>query len=77
MWVAADGPRPRRSVAACSTELEARAAAGGSRIDPARDQPDARRGDRASTARPAIAEVDAFNDEPYAHHWFEKRLHTE
>jgi DNA-binding MarR family transcriptional regulator/GNAT superfamily N-acetyltransferase len=21
------------------------------------------------------AEVDAFNDEPYAHHWFEKRLH--
>jgi ribosomal protein S18 acetylase RimI-like enzyme len=20
------------------------------------------------------AEVDAFNDEPYAHHWFEKRL---
>ena len=20
-------------------------------------------------------EVDAFNDEPYAHHWFEKRLH--
>jgi hypothetical protein len=19
-------------------------------------------------------EVDAFNDEPYAHHWFEKRL---
>jgi DNA-binding MarR family transcriptional regulator/GNAT superfamily N-acetyltransferase len=22
------------------------------------------------------AEVDAFNDEPYAHHWFEKRLST-
>lgn len=20
------------------------------------------------------AEIDAFNDEPYAHHWFEKRL---
>jgi hypothetical protein len=20
------------------------------------------------------AEVDAFNDEPYAHHWFEKRV---
>ena len=20
------------------------------------------------------AEVEAFNDEPYAHHWFEKRL---
>ena len=24
--------------------------------------------------RSGYVEVDAFNDEPYAHHWFEKRL---
>ena len=24
--------------------------------------------------RAGYREVDAFNDEPYAHHWFEKRL---
>ena len=24
--------------------------------------------------RSGYREVDAFNDEPYAHHWFEKRL---
>ena len=28
----------------------------------------------ASTAPPGYVEVEAFNDEPYAHHWFEKRL---
>ena len=26
------------------------------------------------TGRAGYVEVDAFNDEPYAHHWFEKRL---
>ena len=24
--------------------------------------------------RLGYVEIDAFNDEPYAHHWFEKRL---
>jgi ribosomal protein S18 acetylase RimI-like enzyme len=24
--------------------------------------------------RSGYVEVDAFNDEPYAHHWFEKKL---
>ena len=27
-----------------------------------------------STGKTGYREVDAFNDEPYAHHWFEKRL---
>jgi ribosomal protein S18 acetylase RimI-like enzyme len=55
------------------TELETHAAAHGSRVV---------RLDTNRTLREAIAmyhsagyvEVDAFNDEPYAHHWFEKRL---
>jgi DNA-binding MarR family transcriptional regulator len=54
-------------------ELESRAAAGGGR---------AVRLDTNGTLTEAIAlyrsagyrEVDAFNDEPYAEHWFEKRL---
>jgi hypothetical protein len=28
-----------------------------------------------STGR-RVQEVDAFNDEPYAHHWFEKQLRS-
>ncbi|MEY2450713.1 MAG: hypothetical protein QOD92_287 [Acidimicrobiaceae bacterium] len=55
------------------TELEAHAIANGSRVV---------RLDTNKTLREAIAmyrsagyvEVEAFNDEPYAHHWFEKRL---
>jgi ribosomal protein S18 acetylase RimI-like enzyme len=54
-------------------ELEARAAASGSR---------AVRLDTNDSLREAInlyrssgyREVDAFNDERYAHHWFEKRV---
>jgi hypothetical protein len=29
---------------------------------------------RSLHRRAGYVEVDAFNDEPYAHHWFEKRL---
>ena len=36
------------------------------------DEPVPDRGDHACTARPASAGVPAFNDEGYAHHWFEK-----
>jgi ribosomal protein S18 acetylase RimI-like enzyme len=54
-------------------ELESRAAASGS---------DVVRLDTNETLTEAIAmyrsagyrEIDAFNDEPYAHRWFEKRL---
>jgi DNA-binding MarR family transcriptional regulator/GNAT superfamily N-acetyltransferase len=54
-------------------ELEARAASSGSRVV---------RLETNKTLTEAIAlyrsagyvEVDAFNDEPYAHHWFEKRI---
>ena len=54
-------------------ELEARAAAHGDRVGPAGDEP-------ALTEAIALyrsegyVEVPAFNDEPFAHHWFEKIL---
>ena len=56
-------------------ELEARAAQHGSRVV---------RLETNQTLTEAVAmyrssgyvEVEAFNDEPYAHHWFEKHLTT-
>jgi ribosomal protein S18 acetylase RimI-like enzyme len=72
MWVAssARGLGVGRRLLA---ELERRAADHGSR---------AVRLDTNATLTEAIAmyrsagynEIDAFNDEPYAHHWFEKQL---
>ena len=70
MWVA-DAARGlgvgRRLLDELSTAPAATA-----RDGPARDEPDAHRGDRALPLR-RLREVPAFNDEPFAHHWFEKR----
>jgi len=55
------------------TELEAAAAAGGARalrLETNRSLEEAIGLYRAAGYR----EVPAFNDEPYAHHWFEKTL---
>ena len=54
-------------------ELEARAARPARDGRPARHQPQPHRGDR-HVPPPGYAEVAPFNDEPFAHHWFEKRL---
>jgi ribosomal protein S18 acetylase RimI-like enzyme len=72
MWVA-DSARGLGIGRRLLQELERRAAAGGARVV---------RLETNETLAEAIAlyrsagyrEVDAFNDEPYAHHWFEKRL---
>ena len=40
----------------------------------ARDEPAPHRGDRAVPLGRATSRSPAFNDEPYAHHWFEKPL---
>ena len=71
------GRRPRRaasgSAGACSRELERVAAANGAtvvRLETNRSLREAIGLYRSSGYR----EVAAFNDEPYAHHWFEKRL---
>jgi DNA-binding MarR family transcriptional regulator/GNAT superfamily N-acetyltransferase len=54
-------------------ELEHRAAANGSRT--VRLETNATLSEAIALYRSAgYREVDAFNDEPYAHHWFEKRL---
>ena len=39
-------------------------------------QPRAGRGDLAYYRAAGFAEVPAYNDEPYAHHWFAKELHA-
>jgi ribosomal protein S18 acetylase RimI-like enzyme len=55
------------------TELERRAAAEGARA--VRLETNRTLTEAISLYRSAgYREVDAFNDEPYAHHWFEKRL---
>jgi DNA-binding MarR family transcriptional regulator/GNAT superfamily N-acetyltransferase len=55
------------------TELEARAAAGGARA--LRLETNRTLGEAIGLYRSAgYREVPAFNDEPYAHHWFEKSL---
>jgi DNA-binding MarR family transcriptional regulator/GNAT superfamily N-acetyltransferase len=55
------------------TELERRAAASGS--DVVRLETNATLSEAIGLYRSAgYREVDAFNDEPYAHHWFEKQL---
>jgi len=72
MWVAPSARGlgiGRRSLA----ELEAEAARHGSRLvrlETNRSLTEAIALYRSS----GYVEVDAFNDEPYAHHWFEKRL---
>lgn len=54
-------------------ELESRAAAGGARV--VRLETNKTLTEAISLYRSAgYREVDAFNDEPYAHHWFEKHL---
>ena len=55
------------------TELESRAAAAGSRI--VRLETNRSLEEAIALYRSAgYREVEAFNEEPYAHHWFEKRL---
>ena len=55
------------------SELEGRAAAGGSRV--IRLETNRALTEAISLYRSAgYREVDAFNDEPYAHYWFEKPL---
>jgi DNA-binding MarR family transcriptional regulator/GNAT superfamily N-acetyltransferase len=72
VWVAPGARRlgvARRVLA----ELEARARAAGADVV----RLDTNRALRAATAlyrSAGYTEVPAFNDEPYAHHWFEKRL---
>ena len=54
-------------------ELESRAAANGARV--VRLETNRALTEAMSLYRSAgYREVDAFNDEPYAHHWFEKQL---
>jgi DNA-binding MarR family transcriptional regulator/GNAT superfamily N-acetyltransferase len=54
-------------------ELESRAAAGGARV--VRLETNKTLTEAISLYRSAgYREVDAFNEEPYAHHWFEKQL---
>jgi ribosomal protein S18 acetylase RimI-like enzyme len=54
-------------------ELESRAAANGARV--IRLETNKTLTEAMSLYRSAgYREVNAFNDEPYAHHWFEKRL---
>ena len=54
-------------------ELESARLNGGATARTARDEPGAHRGDRPVSLR-GLREVAPFNDEPYAHHWFEKPL---
>jgi DNA-binding MarR family transcriptional regulator/predicted N-acetyltransferase YhbS len=72
MWVAASARGlgvGRRLLA----ELEATAAARGDRLVRL-DTNDALTEAIGMYRSAGYAEIDAFNDEPYAHHWFEKRL---
>ena len=75
MWVAANA-RGLGVGRRLLTELERRAAAGGS--DTIRLETNQSLTEAIGLYRTAgYREVEAFNDEPYAHHWFEKRLNTE
>ena len=59
--------------AACWTELEERARAAGApavQLDTNRTLTEA----IALYRKTGYVEIDAFNDEPYAHHWFRKDL---
>ena len=72
MWVAASA-RGLGIGRRLLSELEARAAANGSRV--VRLETNKSLVEAIGLYRSAgYREVDAFNDEPYAHHWFEKRL---
>ena len=72
MWVA-DAARGLGIGRRLLEELERRAAADGSTI--VRLETNETLGEAIALYRSAgYVEVDAFNDEPYAHHWFEKRL---
>ena len=72
MWVADRGPRPRRRPPAAGRARGARRRAGATvvRLETNRDLTEA----IALYRSAGYAEVPAFNDEPYAHHWFEKQL---
>ena len=76
MWVARRGARARRRAAHPRRARGARARERGVGRRAAGDQ-------QERCARPSglyrsagYVEVEAFNDEPYAHHWFEKRLQS-
>ena len=73
MWVAAGGARSRLGRRLLDELEEPRRAAGAR--GPARDQRRPARGDRLYRS-PGYLEVEPFNDERYAHHWFEKQLHA-
>ena len=72
MWVASRRAASGSAVG-CSPSSSDTRRANGVRDASARDQQEPDRGDLALSLR-GFVEVDAFNDEPYAHHWFEKRL---
>jgi ribosomal protein S18 acetylase RimI-like enzyme len=72
MWVA-DSVRGLGIGRRLLSELESRAAAAGTRV--LRLETNRTLTEAISLYRSAgYREVDAFNDEPYAHHWFEKAL---
>ena len=74
MWVDAR-PGASGSAAGCSTELEARAVRHGcGSYVAAGDEQGTLTRRSACTAPPASRRSRPFNDEPYAHHWFEKRI---
>jgi GNAT superfamily N-acetyltransferase len=74
MWVA-DSVRGLGIGRLLLSELESRAAASGA--DVVRLETNKALTEAISLYRSAgYREVDAFNDEAYAHHWFEKRLRT-
>ena len=74
MWVA-DSVRGLGIGRRLLSELESRAAASGADI--VRLETNKALTEAISLYRSAgYREVDAFNDRPYAHHWFEKRLGT-
>ena len=72
MWVASSRPRPRRRPAHPERARGARAPA---RVTVVRLETNRTLKEAGGLYRSAgYDEVEAFNDEPYAHHWFEKRL---
>ena len=72
MWVAAVGARarPRPPAARRARGVAARSGAAAVRLETNRALVEAIALYRSAGYR----EVAAFNDEPFAHHWFEKRL---
>ena len=59
---------------ACWASSSAQAGEHGAARHPAGDEPEPAARRSSCTGRPGYVEVAPFNDEPYAHHWFEKEL---